>query len=154
MRDPGQALARGQPAGTFPGHLQPERPGPAGIDRDREAVARLLAAERASRQRRGARTMRSDRLPRVQQPEENWRRIGVGVTRAAERAGRALAEYVRVVAGHGQAAGKPVVVLLGQPGGERQVERDDAENVDDDDDPRRGGGDPGRGTEPHGATTQ
>jgi hypothetical protein len=44
MRDPSQALARDQPAGAGPGHLQPERAGPTGIDRDREAVTRLLAA--------------------------------------------------------------------------------------------------------------
>ena len=152
MRDPGQALAGDQPAGAVPGHRQPERVGPAGGDRDREAVARLLAAERARRQRRGARTMRSDRLPRVQQPEENRRRIGVAVTGAAERAGRALAEHVRVVAGRGQAAGEPAVVLLGQPAVDHQVKHDDAQDVDDGDDPRRGGGDPGRGTEPHDAT--
>ena len=121
MRDPGQALARDQPAGAVPGHpLQPERVGPAGGDRDREAVARLLAAERAGRQRRGAGAMRGDRLPRVQQPEENRRRIGVAITRSAERAGRALAEHVRVVPGRGQAAGKPAVVLLGQPGEDHQ----------------------------------
>ena len=70
--------------------------------------------------------MRSDRLPRVQQPEENRRRIGIAFTRAAERAGRALAEHVRVVAGRGQAVGQPAVVLLGQPGGDHQVEHDDA----------------------------
>ncbi len=87
----------------------------------------------------------------VQQPEEDRRRIGVTVTRAAERAGRALAEHILVVAGRGQAVGKPVVVLLGQPGGDHQVEHDDAQDVDDGDDPRRGGGDPGRGTEPHDA---
>ena len=126
MRDPGQALARDQPAGAVPGHLQPERVGPAGIDRDREAVTRLLAAERAGRQHRGARTLRSDRLPGVQQPEEDRRRIGVTVTRAAERAGRALAEHILVMAGRGQAVGKPVVVLLSQPGGDHQVEHDDA----------------------------
>jgi len=80
MRDPGQAPARDQPAGAVPGHLQPERAGPAGIDRDREAIARLLAAERPGRQHRGARTLRSDRLPGVQQPEEDRRRIGVTVT--------------------------------------------------------------------------
>jgi hypothetical protein len=89
-------------------HIQPERACPAGIDRNREAVARLLAAGRAGRQHWGARTLRSDRRPGVQQPEENRHRIGVTVTRAAERPRRTLAEHVLVMAGRGKAVGKPV----------------------------------------------
>ena len=38
----------------------------------------------------------------------------------------ALADHIRVIAGRGQAVGKPVVVLLSQPGGDHQVEHDDA----------------------------
>jgi hypothetical protein len=144
MRDPGQALARDQPAASVPGHLQPERAGPAGVHRDRQAVTRLHAAERAARQCRGARTLRSGRLPGVQQPEEDRRRTGVTVTRAAERAGRGLAEHIRVMAGRGQAVGQPVVVLLSQPGRDHQVEHDDAHDVDHGDNPCRGSGHPRR----------
>jgi hypothetical protein len=115
MRDPGQALARDQPAGAVPGHLQPERAGPAGIDRDREAVARLLAAERApgsagapglcavtacrassSQKKTGAESASPSPAPR-NVPGARW----------LNTSGSWLA-----------AVGKPVVAVLGQPGGD------------------------------------
>ena len=152
MRDSGQALARDQPAGAVPGYLQLEGAGPAHIDHGREAVARRLAAERARRQHWGAQAAGGNCLPRVEPPEEDGRRSSVAVTGAGKGARRTLAEHIRIVASGGQPVGKPLVVLLGQPGRENQAEYDDAEDVDDGDDPCRGGGDPGRGAEPHDGT--
>ena len=152
VRVAGLALARDQPAAAIRRHLQPERTHPAQARGEREPVAGAVPGEQGRGQDGRTGAVPGDHPARVRGPQEYRGAVGVDVaTRLAGRAdpGHSLVERRRILPDHGQAAGQPLVVLLGQVPGDHQVEHDHADDVDARDDSRRDGGDLGRGAGSH-----